>query len=166
MIVGPSGSSIDIDTIILADVPILYIAGDLYSNKTLVVDSSYTLTVVFNVSSISIDNVIYPIGSIVKLGPLVYKVIAFGSVLLERVYNFVAPVSISTTMYINYNTLRSIRFATIQPDSTTIGDFRGGREMARNAITSGRSQRYPDYASYLKYIKGKEYVKIQNNIKK
>jgi hypothetical protein len=166
MVLGPSSSLIEINTNVLLNVPILYIAGEPSTSKTLLVDSSYTIIVTFNENSISINNVLYLIDSIVEIGPLVYTVIAFGSVIFKRKYNYVAPIIDISPISREHTSLKAIRSSTAQPDGTSIAESREGREMVRNAIAAGRPQRFPDYSSYLKYIKGLTYVKIQNNIKK
>jgi hypothetical protein len=54
--------------------------------------------------------------------------------------------------------IRELRSANVQPTGTNVAEYIGGREMVRQVLSKGRQQRFPDYSSYMKYLKGRAYI--------
>ena len=81
---GPSGSTISISTVRLTGLTAIYIAGEPNTSKTILFDSSYSLTITFAETSIRIGTITYSIGDSVLFGNDVYTVIWFGSVYLQK----------------------------------------------------------------------------------
>lgn len=57
--------------------------------------------------------------------------------------------------------LFDIRKATVLPDETSVIASAGGRELVRQR-NSGQQQKFPDHASYLRYVRGVNYVRTRN----
>lgn len=55
--------------------------------------------------------------------------------------------------------LLELRSSTEQPDDTTRTEVRGGVELVKQRLTTGRQQQFPDHASYLQYLKGANYLR-------
>jgi hypothetical protein len=94
MVIVPTGLTINLPSNILLGVPYLYLAGDPGTTKIYTVDGSYSVTVLFGSSNITIDNIQYPVGSKVQFGPLSYNVVGMGSAFLSLIVkqSFVVPV--------------------------------------------------------------------------
>lgn len=57
--------------------------------------------------------------------------------------------------------LFDMRKATVLPDEASVIASAGGRELARQR-NSGQQQKFPDHASYLRYVRGVNYVRTRN----
>jgi hypothetical protein len=57
--------------------------------------------------------------------------------------------------------LFELRKANVMPDGATVAASAGGRELVRQR-NSGQQQKFPDHASYLRYVRGVNYVRTRN----
>jgi len=154
VVVGPPGSTIQVDTSQLSGIPAIYIASAPNTTKTFVFDNSYSLTITFDTTSIRIGNATYSAGDTIIFGNDTYLIVWFGSVFLKRIY------ITNTNQDSNVRTLsiRELRSANVQPTGTNVAEYIGGRELVRQVLSKGRQQQFQDYSFYMRYLKGRAYI--------
>ena len=164
MLTGPSGSTVHIASSTLSNTSSIYIAGEPNTSKTIIIDTIYTITIIFDVDRITIGSTPYFAGDTVVFGNYTYIIILFDSLYLQKVYTCTPRMSESTiTPRISDSMQHTISTNTIlstiaRRSGTNVAEYIGGREMVRQVVSKGRQQIFPDYSSYMRYLKGRTYI--------
>lgn len=167
ILIGPSGSTVHIASTTLSNTSSIYIAREPNTSKTIIIDNIYTVTIVFDVDRLTIGGTIYSDGDTVVFGKDTYVIILVGSVYLQKVYTISPRISesmqhtisprISDSMQHTISTNTSLSSIT-RRTGTNVAEYVGGREMIRQVASKGKQQIFPDYSSYMRYLKGRAYI--------